>query len=310
MKKAIQFISVSDGQKLSGTLVLPERPLAMVCIFHGMVEHRGRYQMFADELANESLAVMLIDQRGHGESLFDGHIKGHFSDSDGWNRNLRDLHDFIQQTNEPYNLPIFIFAHSMGTLFARSYLKRYESAVDGIYMTGCVALNPNMNFALLVARICVIIFGKRRPNLFLLNQTFATFNRHIDHPVTAFDWLSYDTRNVNAYIQDDLCGFPLSNQGFADLFELTEDAYSSEGWRVMRPNLPIRFVSGTDDPVFLPGGLSESVRHLTDVGYRWVETRLIDGCRHEVLNEAKRDEVVADFLRWINYHLKNLNDIG
>jgi alpha-beta hydrolase superfamily lysophospholipase len=309
MQKTITFTSVSDGQKLSGTLYLPVQPRALVCLFHDMSEYSARYAKFAQELHDEHLAVMLIDHRGHGESLFDQKLKGHFADADGWIRNLRDLHDFIRQTNDALKLPIFIFAHSMGTLFARSYLKRYESNVDGIYMTGSPAFNPSTYYALMLAKTMVFFLGKRRPNRFLLNMTYAGFNKPIDHPVTPCDWLSYDTQNVNDYLRDDLCGFPLTNLGFVDLLEVSTDAYSAEGWKVNRPNLPIRFVSGADDTCILPGGLTDAVRHLTEVGYRWVEKRLIDGCRQEVLNEAKRDEVVNDFLKWINYHLKNLDDV-
>lgn len=310
MEKTITFTSVSDGQRLIGTLLVPQKPKALVCIFHGMSEYSGRYRVFADELMAENLAVMLVDHRGHGKSLFDQHLKGHFADKDGWIRNLRDLHDFIRQTNDGLNLPIFIFAHSMGTLFARSYLKRYENNVDGIYMTGSPALSPNTASACMLARVLAFVFGKRTHSKFLLNMAFSGFNKHVDHPVTPVDWLSYDTKNVNDYINDEFCGFPFTAQGFVDLLELTTDAYSAEGWKVQRPNLPIRFVSGAEDPCFEPGGLSEAVRHLTDVGYRWVEKRLIEGCRHEILNEAKRYEVVDDFIKWINYHLKNLSEIG
>ena len=309
MHKKISFTSVSDGQKLSGTLLLPTQPRALVCVFHGMSEYSMRYVGFAEELSREQLAVMLIDHRGHGESLFDQTLKGHFADNDGWTRNLRDLHDFVRQTNDSLNLPIFIYGHSMGTLFARSYLKRYECHVDGIYMTGSPAFNPITSSAYILAETISFFAGKRRPSRFLFNMTFAGFNKQIDHPVTNVDWLSYDTQNVNAYLRDPLCGFPLTTQGFVDLLDVSKDAYSSEGWKVQRPNLPIRFVSGADDPCFLPGGLGDAVRHLTDVGYRWVEKRLVDGCRHEVLNEANREEIVNDFLKWINYHLKNLDDI-
>ncbi|TFG83443.1 MAG: alpha/beta fold hydrolase [Erysipelotrichales bacterium] len=310
MQKKISFTSVSDGQKLSGTLFLPQQPRALVCVFHGMSEYSMRYMPFAQELLSENLAVMLIDHRGHGESLFDQTLKGHFADKDGWIRNLRDLHDFIRQTNDALNLPIFIFAHSMGTLFARSYLKRYESHVDGIYMTGSIALNPLIYYAHLLSETLAFFGGKRRPSKLMLNLTFAQFNKHVDHPVTTVDWLSHDTQNVNAYLRDEFCGFPLTAQGFNDISDLMCDAYSNDGWKVQRPNLPIRFVSGADDPCFIPGGLPDAVRHLSEVGYRWVEKRLIEGCRHEVLNEARRDEVVRDFLAWINYHLKNLDDIA
>lgn len=309
MQKKLSFTSVSDGQKLSGTLLLPQQPKALVCIFHGMSEYSMRYRDFAEELQNENLAVMLIDHRGHGESLFDQKLKGHFADKDGWIRNLRDLHDFIRQTNDTLNLPVFIFAHSMGTLFARSFLKRYESHLDGLYMTGSPALNPMSYYAHVLAETLALFGGKRRPSKLLLNMTFDGFNKPIDHPVTKVDWLSYDTQNVNNYLRDDLCGFPLTAQGFVDLLDVSCDAYSDEGWKVQRPNLPIRFVSGADDPCFLPGGLTEAVRHLSEVGYRWVEKRLIEGCRHEVLHETRRDEVVRDFIKWINYHLKNLDDI-
>ncbi|MDP3442593.1 MAG: alpha/beta hydrolase, partial [Ignavibacteria bacterium] len=89
------YTSLIDSQKLKAYYYQIPNPKAFVCIFHGMAEHQLRYKKFANLLNDNGFSVLTIDHRGHGESLFDGNLKGYFADEDGWSKNLEDLHGII-----------------------------------------------------------------------------------------------------------------------------------------------------------------------------------------------------------------------
>ena len=88
------------------TFYLPKvTPVATLLIVHGMAEHQGRYQPFAQFLANHDIAVLTFDHLGHGQQAYDngclGYIISGFHPEDGgsipltrsqlWNR-FRIIH--------------------------------------------------------------------------------------------------------------------------------------------------------------------------------------------------------------------------
>ena len=44
------------------------RPKAVIHIIHGMGEHAGRYEVFAEALTRNGFAVYSADQKGHGKT--------------------------------------------------------------------------------------------------------------------------------------------------------------------------------------------------------------------------------------------------
>ena len=63
----------------------------------------------------------------------------------------------------------------------------------------------------------------------------------------------------------------------------------------MRPNLPIRFLSGAEDPCRgNDAKFNQAVELLCSVGYTNVTARLFPGMRHEILNELQKELVYAD----------------
>ena len=67
----------------------------------------------------------------------------------------------------------------------------------------------------------------------------------------------------------------------------------------MSKDLPILLCSGALDPV---GDYSKGVEavkeKLLQTGHTKVTVKLYPDCRHEILNEENKEEVMADILRW------------
>jgi len=302
--KEIMFTSSFDSQKLKAYYYEVEHPKAFVCIFHGMAEHQLRYRKLAQELNDNQFSVLTIDHRGHGESLFDGKVKGYFADEDGWQKNLDDLHSIIHSV-KPLNIPFILFGHSMGSLVARSYLKKYGTELTGLFLSGSPDESPMASAGLTLAKIIRATKGKKHPSPFMTKLSFGSFNKAIPNPKTSMDWLSVNEENVKKYIEDDLCGFDFTTQAYVDMLEGIHEVYH-DSWNVVNPNLPIQFMSGEQDPCFLPNGLERAANRLKELGYNNVNYSLIEGCRHEIFNENKQDEVIKVFINWLN-NVVNVN---
>ena len=116
---------------------------------------------------------------------------------------------------------------------------------------------------------------------------------------TNFDWLSRDTAEVRKYVDDPLCGFPLSSQSWFDFLHGKSELGSEEQAARIPRTLPIRLISGTHDPVGKDG---TGVRKLLEV-YRkkglTVSSQFYDEARHELVNETNRGTVTADLIEWL-----------
>jgi alpha-beta hydrolase superfamily lysophospholipase len=297
----IKTQSEIDGQIITSSLYLPDSPKALVVIFHGLMEHRHRYHDFAKKIEDAGYAVLCPDHRGHGDSPFDGKTYGYFADHNGWLVNLEDLHRIVYQVKVKTGpLEIFLFGHSMGSLAARSYLKRYENELSGVYLSGSSAYSPMVYVGRFLADV-LALFGAKRPSKLLFNMIFAPFNKGILPIRTPFDWLSVDSDNVDRYIADPRCGFVLPAKGYRDLFNGLLDVYQSTDWAVMRPQLPIQFVTGESDaPAGFEKGVMHAVESLKKEGYRNVSSKIYHDVRHELLFEQVKEQVYQDFLLWLD----------
>ncbi len=297
----LKTISEFDGQTITSSLYIPPSPKALVVIFHGLMEHRHRYQDFAQTLFDQGYAVLSPDHRGHGDSPYDGKIYGYFAKDHGWVVNVEDLQRVIYQAKlKTGPLDIYLFGHSMGSLVARSYLKRFENELSGVYLSGSSAYSPMVYIGRFLAQILSVITGKRPCGL-LFHMIFDPFNKPLAPNRTPFDWLSVDEANVDRYIADPRCGFVLPAQGYKDLFDGLLDVYQSKDWTVMRPDLPIQFVTGEFDvPAGLKKGVDHAVNTLQKEGYRNVNSRIYPAVRHELLQEQIKEQVTQDFLLWLD----------
>ena len=82
------------------------------------------------------------------------------------------------------------------------------------------------------------------------------------------------------------------------------DRVSAKDWpRLLPQSLPMLLTSGADDPV---GAFGEGVRTVYDRmmqrGFDDLEIKLYYDCRHELMNEENRGEILADWLAWLEAH--------
>ncbi|MEA5026495.1 MAG: alpha/beta hydrolase [Erysipelotrichaceae bacterium] len=298
MKEIIKINSTYDQQPLYASLFYDDQAKkGIIQVFHGMAEHRHRYDWFASQLLQAGYVVLTCDNRGHGDSAV---TLGYFADQNGWQVNLNDLYQLTMLVKKRFDLPLIIFGHSMGTLIARSFLKQHEDIVEGMILSGSPSENNALVAATLIAKTIKTFRGAKHQSALLNNLSFGSFNKHISNPRTEFDWLSCNEENVDSYINDKWCGYPFTVQGYLDLFDGLKDVYQARDWHVRKPDLPIKFFSGENDPCMgSVEGLKAAVQKLQAVGYQKVEYEILPGLRHEILNEKERMQVLHKIIGFI-----------
>ena len=281
-----------------------ESILGLVQISHGMAEHKDRYQEFIDFLNANGFHVAIHDHRGHGDRILDDQI-GFFGNNKGWDLVVEDLLAIHTETNMRFpNMPKILLGHSMGSWIGMSALQNNNS-FDIALLSGSSRPNPSETFLQkLLLKIEILRLGKMGYSSLLHKIIFGGFNGKFKNTKTPNDWLSRDPDRVDDYTRDHLCGFVVTNQLWADTIGGIEAVFDPINLGVIKKNIPILVFSGTEDPV---GGMGKGTRKLYEClknNECISELYLIDGARHETLNETNRMTTYNYLLTFIKNNLK------
>lgn len=284
---------------------LPDgEPKAVVQIAHGMAEHSGRYERFAQALTDAGYAAYAGDHRGHGQTVKDARDVGYFADDNGFDRVVDDLHALTERIkDEQPSVPVILFGHSMGSFLSRSYATRFGGDIDALVISGTGgSAGPLGKVGRGIAGLQAKVRGRRHPSGLMNTLTFGQYNAKFKPARTEFDWLSRDHDEVDKYIADPKCGELFTVGFYADLLAGLERVNDDKEVSSTPSDLPILLISGSDDPV--GGKDAAGVRavgaQLRKLGVRDVTITIYPGARHELLNETNRDEVTADVIAWLD----------
>ena len=276
----------------------------LVQISHGMAEHKGRYREFINFLNLNGFHVVIHDHRGHGERIFENKI-GFFDQEDGWNLVVNDLLDIHLDTNKRFpNIPKILLGHSMGSWIGLAALQQ-KNLFDAAMLSGSSYPNSSETFMQkLLLKIEMFRLGKNGYSRLLHRIIFGGFNNRFQNTNTPNDWLSQDAERVEDYTNDPLCGFVVTNQLWSDLIEGIKLVFDQKNLSLIKKNIPILVFSGSDDPVGAMGkGTSKLHKCLIENECK-SELYLVDGARHETLNETHRITTYNHVLKFLINHLQ------
>ena len=295
--------TASDNHPVHCYYSLPAaKPRGIIHIAHGMGEHGGRYEWTAQQLNAAGYAVYINDHRGHGETAT---VLGDFG-IDGWNRTLLDLHEMNQQYAKDYpGVPRILFGHSMGSMLTEQYIERYGASLDGVIISGSPGFaHPLLSW--LVRQICRFEawrLGPLQESPILQQLVFGNANKAFAAATpepTGFEWLSRDSAQVRAYMDDPLCGFVPFPASLLDIFKGAAWTQTQQQVEKIPANLPLYLFSGSDDPVHNQmADLNRLLKQYAKANLQ-IETTFYPEGRHEMLNAPNRDEVMDDVLRWLD----------
>lgn len=295
--------SASDGKSIHYFSWIPRSDTdAVVLIIHGMAEHAARYEHFAKFLNSRGYSVYAPNLRGHGKTIANESEKGFFAENNGWFRVIADiveLTDIIHE-NEP-GKPIIVFGLSMGSLLTRTLLIEHPGLIHAAVLTGSAA-DPGIigKIGKVIARYTLRKHGPRYRSKRLDSMTFGAYGKPFEPNRTKFDWLSRDPDQVDAYIEDPLCGFICTTEFFLDLIHGVEFVNNKKHIRKMKMDTPILMASGALDPVGDQGkGVRKIAKQFRQAGATRFTVELFEGAHHELLHETNRQEVMQNIEEWI-----------
>lgn len=277
-------------------------PRAIILIAHGMAEHSQRYARFAQTLAAQGISVFALDQRGHGQTSTLGTL-GHFADEQGWHSVVDDVCCLNHYVRVRYpTTPIVLFGHSLGSYIAIAYLMQHSCSLQGAILSGSNYFKTSLRYraAMRLARFERWRLGPRGRSQLLNALVFYPYQRAIKQRRTAWDWLTRDTAQVDAYIADPLCGFICTTQLWLDFLAGLQHVTPVRNLVQIDNDLPLLVIGGDADPINHGHRLIDLANALRASGNRAVDIRLYPQARHEVLQEINYAEVTADIMRWLD----------
>lgn len=262
------------------------QPVGVVQIAHGLAEHGARYDRFARQLNAAGFVVHAVDHRGHGRTAA-GRL-GDFGAA-GFGGLIADVAQYGSALRAQHgSLPVFLFAHSMGSFAAQAALLDHASTWAGAALSGSTALD-----ALAAAMANAPADAP---------SGLAAFNAGFEHR-TGYEWLSRDAAEVDAYVADPWCGWEVPGDVIPSLFAPAARLADPALLAGIRNDLPLLIASGDADPLAGGGALIALLgQRYRDAGIADVTVKLYPAARHEILNETNRDEVTADIVAWLRAH--------
>ena len=272
-------------------------PSAVVLVLHGASEHGGRYDRFAQALVAEGWAVYAPDHRGHGlTSVSTGRGIAGPRGFDGIVDDVDELRRLA--LGECGEVPVLLFAHSMGSIIGLGYVQRYGANLAACVLSGSPGVAEGM--AEMAEMLRQAAEGGMADDPM---DALAPFNEAFEPARTPYDWLSRDPAEVDKYIADPDCGddLPLT-YGFVAEMLRTAALTAPDNLAAIPKALPFLLVTGDQDPVSDGAAqVRQLEQRLRDQGLD-VDARYYGGARHEVLNETNRDEVTNDVVGFFRSH--------
>lgn len=301
------FNSCTAKNKIFTRLYEPDTPPAAVLqISHGMAEHSALYRPFCEYMAQRGFAVAVNDHLGHGRSVASGALYGHFGDRGGLYNVVEDVRNLQSVMREKYpDLPYFLMGHSMGSFIAREFAAAYGTSLTAAVFMGTSAGIPEGVWRAEHAYLEMLkkSKGPRAKLPHLARLATGPYNKKFKPNRTEFDWVTSKEEEVDRFVNDPLCGFPLTVQGYIDLGALLHAVNSDEWYRRLPKKLPVYLISGESDPV---GGMGKGVRKiekkLRETGHD-VTMTLYPRVRHALVTEVNADRVFADVYAFLAAHL-------
>lgn len=308
-KEKYSFLSADMETKLNTVIWKPEEKAdAILIVAHGIGEHVERYEELAKYFTERKMIVAGYDCIGHGKSTSTSKAPMYFGKEGSWEYLVKDLITFNNIMIEKFdNLPIFILGFSMGSFVVRTALAQKRLTAKGIILAGTGSVSP------LVVKLVKILVkqeamkngGDDKISGKVNNLAFGNYNKYFKPCRTEFDWLCKNEKAIDEYMEDELSRKFITPGMFKEL--LSGIAYTSKPSviRNSENNIPLLFLSGSDDPVGnFEKGTKKVVKGFEKNGTK-VTAKFYKDCRHDIFHDNYKNTVIRDIYNWISSITQN-----
>jgi alpha-beta hydrolase superfamily lysophospholipase len=277
MEHREDHFTTHDGSYVYTQAWLPDtKPQAIILSVHGLGEHSGRYSNYVDYFVPRGYAWYAFDTRGHGRS---SGPRGYVERFDYY---VEDLDRRVAQARSDWpGLPLFVLAHSLGSLMGLSYARQYPDRLKGLIVTG-TALQDALELPPWKRSLATVL-SRVTPALKMNNGVPLSGLSHDPEVIAAFEadplthtWatprLATEAEVVRAQVQE-----------------------SAATWRV-----PTLMLHGEADLICVPEGAR---LFATQTPPGMVDYRSYPGLYHEIHNEPEKEQVFSDIEDWLRKRL-------
>jgi len=282
-------LTAHDGLPLSVVISKAEETQGLVQIIHGAKEHKGRYYHFIEFLNKQGFTVIISDNRGHGESVNHIYPLGYMNGVEQMVADQVLITDYIKSLYPDKKL--YLFGHSLGSLFARCYLQEHDERIEKLVLCGTANYIQGVNAGILAGKLFTFIAGK---------HGYSKIMNHLSSNKKDDSWISRSQTNLEAYRKDPKCQFQYKNNAALTIFEADSNMHKFEKFQCKNPHLEILSISGEEDPVTGgEKGLKDSIQSLRKAGYRNIVNKVYPDMKHEILNEYDNAVVYNDIVTFL-----------
>ncbi len=274
-KQEVRFQSTT-GHELVGYTIKHPQEKAKLHIVHGMGEHIGRYDFLAARFYGLGYSIYGYDHFGHGKSEGD---RAYFTDVDDF---VSDMRTWVElQGLQESKTPVFLVAHSLGSLISLRYLMSHDESYMAVVMSGT---------ALEVAK------KLPKPLLMMADTASKYFPKG--------RWIKFERKDIcrNPKTQEDYFKDPLvnttgnPNRSGVVLMKAMEDTQKS----LHKIHQPLLIMHGGDDKLCHVRGSELLFEKASSIKKK---LRIYDGYYHEVLNEEIRPQLLDEIQAFFEEHL-------
>ena len=268
-----------------------QNPKAAILIVHGMQEHAGRYIDFARFLNKNGYIVFANDLRGHGHTAIDK--KFGYGEKDIYKETVQDEIILIQKIKEAYNLPVYVFGHSYGSMLSQAIIQNTDLVEKCVLCGTANGSSGIMKAGGSFASFMSLFKGETSSGGMIEKMCIGGYGKKFENG----NWLSRDEEVFKKYQEDEFCGgtFPFSfYKSMLSNMKKINKGINKIG------NKKIFIIAGSEDPVGSKGKQIKSLNKLylkNNINSRY---KLYAECRHELLNEVNREEVYQDVVDFYN----------
>ena len=286
-----------------------EAPLGVVQILHGKCEHVGRYKEFAEYLNSLNLVVIGHDHLGHGKTAPDDSAISHFADESGVHHVVAGVDRVREYIEEKYpKVPIIMFAHSMGSFIGRYALLKHPTRYDMACFSGTGWVSPiSISYGLFMSRLIKLFKGPQHVSKFMTNLMDKAPRSMMKNGIInrRDDWISSDREKVKEVMSDPLCNRPFTVTSQKDVLKFIKAVQNIDMIKDGASSTAILFISGELDAM---GEYGYTVQRLHKIyrsaGYSNVKFTVVNGSRHEIINERDRQKTYQTIGDWILNRIK------
>ncbi len=241
-------------------------------VVHGLGDHSGRYEAFAEAMRKRGMATYAVDLRGHGKSQGQrGHV-------DSWNQWTDDVASFVARVESLTAGEVIPLGHSFGGVAMLSTVLAGKLKRARRFIVSSPALKLNVTVPQWKVSLGNVT-SRLTPRLALANNVDA-------------GTISRIPEVVEAYRSDPLVHARISSRMYTEWHRAAEDVLA----RADRITIPFLILAGAADRLIDPAGSEQ----LHAKAPQQSTLHMLPGRYHEPFNDLGSEEVFDIIARWIN----------